>query len=662
MLELKPLKILAIDDNQDNLTALKAVVGDAFSGARVVTAQNGPKGIELALAEDPDVILLDIVMPGMDGFEVCRKLKAYNHLQHIPVIFLTALKTDREHRIKALEAGAEGFLTKPLDETELTAQIRAMAKLKAAHEQLRQEKERLAALVAERTQELEAELAERKRAEEVLQESEERYRMIFNHSPLGFMHFDARGIIRDFNAKFPEIIGAPRERILGFNMLEKLSDPAMLQAIKEALDGRVGYYEGDYTSVTGARTTPLRVVYDRITTEDGKVLGGVGIFEEIAERKRAEDALKWSEARYRELASHISSGVAVYEAAADGEDFIFRDFNLAAERMEGMGRDQVLGRGVLEVFPGVKEFGIFAVFQRVWKTGVAEHHPVSFYQDGRICGWRENYVYRLPSGEIVAVYDDVTQRKQAEEAVRTLNEELEQRVLRRTAELEAKNIELETFTYSVSHDLKAPLRGIDGYSRLLLEDHADRLDDEGRMFLQTIRQSTQKMSQLINDLLAYSRMERRSFALGRVKLSSLWDAVFAEQTTDLEARSVRVALDIPCESVIADAEGLTQVFRNLFDNALKFTREVPAPHIEIGGDTTEKTCVLWIRDNGIGFDVQYHDRIFQIFQRLNLAEEYPGTGIGLAIVRKAIGRMGGRVWAESTPGQGATFYVEIPRG
>ena len=184
-METNELKILAIDDNRDNLMALRAVVADRLPESRLLTALNGPQGLELALAENPVVILLDIVMPGMDGYEVCRKLKKDERLQTIPVLFLTALKTDRDSRIKALEAGAEGFLSKPLDEVELVAQIRAMAKIKAANQLLRLEKKQLAALVVERTRELEQELVERKRAEEALRESEARLRLSVAASNIG---------------------------------------------------------------------------------------------------------------------------------------------------------------------------------------------------------------------------------------------------------------------------------------------------------------------------------------------------------------------------------------------------------------------------------------------------------------------------------------------
>ncbi len=239
--------------------------------------------------------------------------------------------------------------------------------------------------------------------------------------------------------------------------------------------------------------------------------------------------------------------------------------------------------------------------------------------------------------------------------------ELEEKVAQRTTELRAINAELETFAYSVSHDLKAPLRGIDGYSRLLLQDYADKLDEDGRTFLYTIRGATQQMNQLIDDLLTYSRLERRAMRPGSLDPRPLVEMLIAERADELQARQVTLSVDVPCGNVTAEAEGLIEALRNLLDNALKFTRDVSAPRIEIGGRETDETCILWVHDNGIGFDMRYHDRIFEIFQRLHRAEDYPGTGIGLAIVRKVMQRMGGRVWAESTPGQGATFYLEVPK-
>ncbi len=253
-------------------------------------------------------------------------------------------------------------------------------------------------------------------------------------------------------------------------------------------------------------------------------------------------------------------------------------------------------------------------------------------------------------------------RKRARELLAQLNAELEERIAARTAALDAKTRELEAFAYSVAHDLKAPLRGIDGYSRLLLEDHKDQLDDEGRSFLNTIQASADEMSQLIQDLLDYSRLERRELNPHRLELRPLVKAVVEQKQHEIVDRDIDFRVNVNGGYVMADANGLSQALKNYIDNAVKFTRDVSAPLVEVGSRETPGGCLLWVRDNGIGFDMKYHDRIFNIFQRLNHSEDYPGTGIGLAIVRKAMERLGGRAWAESEPGRGATFYLEIPQG
>ncbi len=250
---------------------------------------------------------------------------------------------------------------------------------------------------------------------------------------------------------------------------------------------------------------------------------------------------------------------------------------------------------------------------------------------------------------------------QSSEKDRRLNAELEKKVAERTAQLKAINNELETFTYSVSHDLKAPLRGIDGYSRLLQEEHAASLSEEGQAFLANIRKGAQQMNQLIEDLLAYSRLERRALQTVRIAPEKVAEAVVAEFADEIHAHRAMMGVAIPCLEVRADTDGLAMILRNLLGNALKFSRDAPQPAIEIGGREETESCILWVRDNGIGFDMRFHERIFEIFQRLQRAEDYPGTGIGLAIVRKAAQRMGGRAWAESAPGQGAIFYVELPK-
>jgi signal transduction histidine kinase len=241
------------------------------------------------------------------------------------------------------------------------------------------------------------------------------------------------------------------------------------------------------------------------------------------------------------------------------------------------------------------------------------------------------------------------------------NEVLEARVAARTTELDTINTELETFTYSVSHDLKAPLRGIEGYSRLLLEDYQDQLDDEGRLFLRNVRQGVEQMGRLIEDLLAYSHMERRELLGVRVELEPVLARLIAEYQDQIQASGAHLDLDLDGLSVRADPDGLALVLRNLLDNALKFHRPGEPPVVSIRAQAIGDCVRLSVCDQGIGFDRRFHDRLFEIFQRLHGTEEFPGTGIGLAMVRKAMQRMGGQVQADSAPGQGATFHLEFPQ-
>jgi PAS domain S-box-containing protein len=256
---------------------------------------------------------------------------------------------------------------------------------------------------------------------------------------------------------------------------------------------------------------------------------------------------------------------------------------------------------------------------------------------------------------------DVTERRRAEQEIRSLNIDLEHRVADRTSELEAKHREMESFTYSVSHDLKAPLRGIDGYSRLLESDHADKLDEEGRFFVSMIRKATGHMGDLIDDLLAYSRVERGRPRLGPVAPGPVVAAVLDGAAAEAAAGAIALSRSVdPGLAVLGERDGLVLALRNLLDNAIKFTAGRQGRAIEVGVRRAQGHALFWVRDNGPGFDMRYHDRIFEIFQRLHRAEDFPGTGVGLAIVRKAVERMHGKVWAESAKGEGATFYIQLP--
>lgn len=344
----------------------------------------------------------------------------------------------------------------------------------------------------------------------------------------------------------------------------------------------------------------------------------------------------------------------------DLETLFFLEVNEAMTAFYGYTRDELLRMRVTEISPP-EDVDRMVEYVRSGLRG--------YLHSGQ---WR----HRRKNGEIVEVQavsssfefagrqarlvasTDVTARAAAEREVRRLAETLELRVAQRTAQLEAANGELESFTYTVSHDLKAPLRGMAGYAQALVEDHATALDEDGRRYLGLIQQGATRMGELIDDLLRYSRLERRTIKREPVALRALAERVVEDAAHDAEASSLSIDLRIGAERVEGEREGLREALANLVSNAVKFSPS--------GGTVTLDACalngevILSVADQGIGFDMKYHDRIFQIFERLHRQEEYGGTGVGLAIVRKVAERHGGRAWAVSERGKGSTFFLAMP--
>jgi len=318
----------------------------------------------------------------------------------------------------------------------------------------------------------------------------------------------------------------------------------------------------------------------------------------------------------------------------------------------------VVGKRATEVIPGMRESNpeLFEIYGRVAHSGQPEQFEM--YVD-MLDRWFEISVYCPEPEHFVAIFDNVTARKRYEANTRKLNEELEQRVQERTAQLTAANKELEAFSYSVSHDLRVPLRSIDGFSQSLLDDYADKLDDEGKRLLHVVRDNARKMGQLINDILAFSRTGRKEMSVAEVDMESLAGAALdgLQQATGGRDLSVEIK---PLPPARGDLSMLLQVWVNLLVNAIKFTRPKSPAHIEVGGTAEGEELVYYVKDNGIGFDMQYVDKLFGTFQRLHNADEFEGTGIGLAIVKRIIAKHGGRVWAEGRLNEGATIYFALP--
>ncbi len=261
---------------------------------------------------------------------------------------------------------------------------------------------------------------------------------------------------------------------------------------------------------------------------------------------------------------------------------------------------------------------------------------------------------------LIRIHDGDSALRESKELLCCLNTELEERVNERTHKLTEANKELEAFSYSVSHDLRAPLRAIDGFSRILLEDHGEKLNEEGKRVLGVIRSNTQNMGRLIDDLLAFSRLSRKQMETTVINMSDLATDVFEQLKPGIADQSIRFNL-APLPDIHGDRALIRQVFVNLLSNAAKYSKKRTQSVIDVNGSYENGDCIYYVKDNGVGFDMTYSQKLFGVFQRLHSVEEFEGTGVGLAIVQRIVHRHGGRVWAEGKVDEGATFYFSLPK-
>ena len=602
---------------------------------RVANAYNGAEGVSRVHELKPDLVVSDLMMPVMSGERMVQALRRQPALEDLPIIMLSA-KADDQLLVRLLKEGVQDYLTKPFSEPELLAKVARF-------------------------------LAEGKRTAGALARSDERFRRLFNSAPVPLCFVTRDGVLADSNERFSLMFGYRQDEVADLETWWRLAypDPLYRSWARASWDAAVAK-----AAATGCDIDPIEY---SVTCKDGPVrtvlISGITLgsdllatFFDVTERKRTEEALRESEASLQQAQRLAKLGNWSWDTASGAHSWSHEIYRI-------YGRDPGLPpAGVPEVaayFTADSWERLSQAVQTALTEGISYTCDAEVVRPDAAPCWvvARGHAVRDASGGVVRLYgtiQEITERKLAEEAVRRLNEELEARVLERTARLEAVNKELEAFSYSVSHDLKAPLRGIDGYSQLLEKNYSSGLDDDGRLFIRNVRASAAQMHQLIEDLLHYSRMERRTLQSVSIDLSELVQAVVAERAEELTQGGVSLRLELQPLVVCADRDGLSIVLRNLVENAVKFSRNAQPPTLEIGARAERDQALLWVRDNGIGFDMRFQDRIFEIFQRLQRAEDYPGTGVGLALVRKAMQRMNGRVWATSAPGEGATFFLEIP--
>ena len=489
---------------------------------------------------------------------------------------------------------------------------------------------------------------ERQQAAEALKDGEEKYRLIFESSLSGILTATLDGTILSANPAAQQILGMTEAEIIGRGRdgIVDTSDPRFRSALAERI--RFGKFTGEMTwRRKDGSPFPAEVSAVVTTNRKGQAFNSI-IFWDISWRKNAEKILQESEQRFREMADAMPQ--LVWTATPEGLTDYYNTRHLE--------------------FPDLKRD-----VSGFWNWQGAIHpddlsRTIEFWREAQASGsgTQVEHRFRHRSGSFRwKLTRAIPVRNEEEKILKWVGtttdihdlKEAETILKERTRQLEEANRELESFTYSVSHDLRAPLRAIDGFSKMLLRDAEAQLDEESRRKLTVVRESTEKMNRLIDDLLNLSRLGRQALTRSLIDMKGLCREAWEELHELTPERTAGLKLD-GLDNALGDRPLLKQVVLNLLSNALKFTRDREPAVIEITSSKSDGFIVFSVRDNGAGFDMKYRDKLFGVFQRLHSKSEYEGTGVGLAIVQRIINRHGGRVWAEGEVGKGAIFYFSLP--
>jgi PAS domain S-box-containing protein len=495
------------------------------------------------------------------------------------------------------------------------------------------------------------------------QESAAKYRGLLEAAPDAMVVVDGAGEIvllnaqaeRQFGYRRDELVGQQVKVIIPEGFAERLIADD-LRSTADALLQQIGMGIELFGRREDGTEFPIEIMLSPLESAEGILI--TAAIRDISARKAAEEALRVALGNFQDLVD--ADIVGVFFARQDGRVFYANDYflDLLGYTREELEHGEVDWRAMTppewlqltdRALDELREQGSSKPFEKEYMRRDGSRVPV-FLADTRLAG---------PGANIAAFVLDISERKRGEDELLALNAELEGRVKTRTAALEAANREMEAFSYSVSHDLRAPLRSIDAFSQILLREHAAGLDPEARRVLDIVVRNAQHMGQLIDDLLTLSRVGRKNLDRTPVDMEPLARSVVEELQAAQPGRTVEFDIG-PLASAFGDAGLLRQVWVNLFDNAVKFTGPVQLAKVEVRCEPGPRECRFTVRDNGVGFDPRYSDKLFQPFQRLHQTSEFEGTGIGLAIVARIVRRLGGEVWADGAPGEGATFGFSLP--
>ena len=616
-------RILVVEDEGVVASDIERCLEDGGFEVTGVAA-SADDAVEEASKVRPDLVLMDIRIQGSrDGIET-------GHILHqqfgVPILYLTA-HGDRDTIERAKKTEPFGFLLKPFKPAELTSAVQIALDRARANKELRKREGSFF-------------LALESIPDAVLSVDEQASVRFVNRAAAALTGWTGGEALERPITEIVTVVNDGRSCEAG--PLRALLDTAAENAGAETefriLDrnGASHWVAGRAAGMTGVDGGSIRVV----------------ILQEITKRKEMLQTLQrqadlLDQAHEPIFTRHLRGAITYW--------------NHAAEVLYGFSRKEAMGRSVTELLATVHVLGSSEIDISLARDGRWRGELIQTTKDGRQIVVESAMVTVSESNGCTTVLEthrDITERKRVDKEIRRLNAELEQRVRDRTAQLEAANKELGAFAYSVSHDLRAPLRGIDGWSLALEEEYGAQLDPQANGYLQRVRSETQRMGMLIDDLLQLSRVTRSEIRYDRVDLTSLASTIAARLREAQPGRPMEFLI-APGLTAVGDARLLDIALSNLLGNAAKFTAPRIPARIEFGQAQENGAPAYYVRDNGVGFDMAYASTLFGAFQRLHKASEFPGTGIGLATVQRIIHRHGGGVWAKSAPDQGATFYFTL---
>jgi PAS domain S-box-containing protein len=500
-------------------------------------------------------------------------------------------------------------------------------------------------------------ITERKLSEE----ASRRLGAIVESSDDAIIGLNATGIITNWNKGAEHLFQFSAKEAVGRSI--SIIIPEQRQAEEKIILGRVahGEFTEHYETVRQRKDgSPVEVsiTVSPIRDAAGKIIGASKISRDISQQKQAQIALERQATILREQAQMLDLANVM---ARDLDDNIIL-WNTGMEKMYGWLRTETLGHQshtILQTrFPKpFEEIRAILLRDGEWTGELIHTHK----QGHKLIVNSQWVLHKDPKGipaAILEINTDITERKQAEKQILKLNTELEQRVADRTAELTNTNHELEAFTYSVAHDLRAPLRHIDAFTKIIFDDFGGQIPEEARGYLENIRKGSQNMSRLVDDLLNLARVGRQELKRERVHLNPVVSEVIRDLAGEIERREVEWHIE-KLPEVESDPGLIKQVFANLLSNAVKYTRPRKKAIIEIGQRQLNDEIAIYVHDNGVGFNMKYADKLFGVFQRLHRSDEFEGTGVGLATVERIVRKHGGRIWAEAEVEKGATFYFTV---